>query len=237
MDAVLVVSQDERRQFDEVAAGRVHVVTHATESTPTPRRFHERTGILFVGSFHELSPNADAAVWFATRVLPALRGRLGDEVRFTIVGEDPPDEILDLRADGVNVVGSVPDLAPLYDVARVFVAPTRFAAGIPLKVIHAAAHGLPVVATSLLARQLQWRDDEELLMADSPEEFGDACAAVYQDFALWHRVRAAALARVSADYSMRAFRAAVAGALPVLHGDERQPLDDAKYAGAPTVRP
>jgi hypothetical protein len=37
---------------------------------------------------------------------------------------------------------------------RVFAAPTRYSPGIPLKVHDAAAHGLPVVRTPLMAEQL-----------------------------------------------------------------------------------
>ena len=97
VDAVLAVSGEEQRQFEGVAPGRVHVVGHAVEVAPTMRPFHERAGILFVGSFHELSPNGDAALWFAKHVLPALRARLGD-VRFTVVGQDPPAELMRLDA-------------------------------------------------------------------------------------------------------------------------------------------
>ena len=117
-----------------------------------------------------------------------LRARVGD-VRFTIVGQDPPAELIGLDAEGVRVLGGVADLRPLYDEARVFVAPTRFASGIPLKVIHAAAHGLPVVATSLLAKQLAWQDGRELLQADSPDDFAIACATLHEDPVLWDRVR------------------------------------------------
>ena len=219
VDAVLAVSGEEQRQFEGVAAGRVHVVGHAVEVTPTMRPFHERAGILFVGAFHELSPNGDAAIWFTKHVLPALRARVGD-VRFTIVGQDPPAELIGLDAEGVRVLGGVADLRPLYDEARVFVAPTRFASGIPLKVIHAAAHGLPVVATSLLAKQLAWQDGRELLQADSPDDFAIACATLHEDPVLWDRVRTNALGRTAGDYSTDAFTNALGGALLACQGDE-----------------
>jgi GT2 family glycosyltransferase/glycosyltransferase involved in cell wall biosynthesis len=213
VDAVLAVSEDERRQFEELASGRVHVVSHLIEPEPTTREFRERTGFLFVGSFHESSPNADAVVWFTTQVIPLLRERLAEDVSFTIVGQDPPDEVLRLRSECISVLGSVPDLRPLYDRARVFVAPTRFAAGIPFKVGHAAAHGLPVVCTSLLASQLGWRDSEELLVADSPASFAAACEAIYRDESVWARVRAGALARVGSDYAPSVFSSALSAVL------------------------
>ena len=120
----------------------------------------------------------------------------------------------------MSVLGGVADLRPLYDEARVFVAPTRFASGIPLKVIHAAAHGLPVVATSLLAKQLAWQDGRELLQADSADDFAVACATLHEDPVLWDRVRTNALGRAAGDYSTRAFSKALDGALPACQGDE-----------------
>jgi GT2 family glycosyltransferase len=212
-DAVLAVSAQERRQFDTVIPGRVHVVSHLIERAPTMRPFHARSGLLFVGSFHELSPNADAVIWLVTRVLPLLRERVGEQVPLTIVGQDPPDDVKRLQGDDVKVAGPVADLEPLYDQARVFVAPTRFAAGIPFKVGHAAAHGLPVVCTSLLADQLEWQDGVELLVADAPASFAAACDALYRDESLWMRIRGGALTRVGTDYSADRFTAALGSAL------------------------
>jgi glycosyltransferase involved in cell wall biosynthesis len=137
-------------------------------------------------------------IWFVREVLPRLRRRL--DTRLTVVGVRPPAE---LAAPGIERLERVDDLAPLYDRARVFIAPIRFGAGLPYKLHHAAAHGLPVVCTSLLANQLGWRD--ELLIADEPDAFAERCVALHEDPSLWARLRQAALARVERDCSPRAF--------------------------------
>jgi GT2 family glycosyltransferase/glycosyltransferase involved in cell wall biosynthesis len=199
--AVLAVSEAERAAFDTVCAGRVHLVGHALATAPSPARAGDRRGILFVGAFHQLSPNEDAARWFLTAVLPILRGRLGNGLTVTIAGPDPPETLTRLRGPGVEVTGGIPDLRPLYDRARVFIAPTRFAAGIPLKVLEAAANGVPAVVTPLLATQLAWTPGQELLTADDPQAFAEACARLFEDEALWTRIRRAALARIERDYA------------------------------------
>lgn len=199
--AVLAVSEAERAAFDTVCAGRVHLVGHALATAPSPARAGDRRGILFVGAFHQLSPNEDAARWFLTAVLPILRGRLGNGLTVTIAGPDPPETLTRLRGPGVEVTGGIPDLRPLYDRARVFIAPTRFAAGIPLKVLEAAANGVPAVVTPLLATQLAWTSGQELLSADDPQAFAEACARLFEDEALWTRIRRAALARIERDYA------------------------------------
>jgi len=93
----------------------------------------------------------------------------------------------------------------VYNRARLFVAPTRFSAGIPLKICEAAAHGLPTVATSLAGRQLGWEHERELLLADDPRSFANACTQLYTDPSLWNQLRANVLKRVGADFSPNAF--------------------------------
>ena len=211
--AVMAVSDLEGQHFTRSGATRVHVASHAVAVAPSPRGFGDRRGILFVGAFHELSPNADSVLWFAEHVLPRLRSRLGVDAPFTVVGQDPPSAIRALHHDGIRVCPAVDDVTPFYDDARVFVAPTRYAAGIPLKVVHAAAAGLPVVATSLLARQLDWLSGRDLIAADTPDDFVTAIASVMTDPERWAAIRAGGLARVMADFSHDRFRQSVAAAL------------------------
>ncbi len=212
-DAVIAVSEVERNTLGNAGCPNVQIVGHAVSPAPTERRFEDRRGILFVGAFHDLSPNADGVSWFVTQVLPLLRSHLGSDLPMTVVGPNPPEGIRALESAGVRVCGFVPDLTPLYDEARLFVAPTRFAAGIPLKVIHAAAAGLPVVATSLLSRQLGWTSGRELLVADRPDAFAAACRVLMTRREDWRALREAALKRVTSDFSRDRFRASLAAVL------------------------
>jgi Glycosyl transferases group 1 len=100
------------------------------------------------------------------------------------------------------------DLTEVYSRARVFVAPLRYASGLPFKVHEAGARGVPTVLTPLLADQLGWSGDEEVLAAESPEDFAEACLKLHSDRKLWKRLRARALARVRRDCSRRNFGSA-----------------------------
>jgi O-antigen biosynthesis protein len=199
--------------------GRVSVLGHAIAATPTPRPFEERTGILFVGAIHGMDhPNYDGLAWFVDEVLPIIERTLRWETRLTVAGYIAPGVNLD-RFKGhprVTLRGPMPDLTPLFDSNRVFVAPTRFAAGIPYKVHQAAAFGLPVVASSLLAQQLGWVDAEAIGAADvtDPAGFAARVIALHRDLPLWTRIREAALARVTTELDPARFVAGVADLLP-----------------------
>lgn len=89
------------------------------------------------------------------------------------------------------------------------VAPTRFAAGIPHKVHQAAAFGVPVVATTLIAEQASWLDGHDLLAASDASGFAEACTRLHRDEALWTAIRGNALDRCAADCSPETFRRSV----------------------------
>jgi glycosyltransferase involved in cell wall biosynthesis len=98
--------------------------------------------------------------------------------------------------------GAHADLQGVFGSARLFVAPARFSAGIPLKVVTAASYGLPAAASTLLVRQLGWRTGREIVDAgESAATFAAAVTRACSDEELWMSLQAGALARVGSDYS------------------------------------
>lgn len=197
---VVAVSRTDSELFRNFGYRDVRVVGHALTPDPTPPVHAARADLLFVGALDDdPSPNTDSLLWFASEVMPQLDALIGTEYRLLVAGRCGAERIARLAGPRIQLLGRVEDLSPLYACARLFIAPTRFAAGIPHKVHEAASRGLPVVARSLLARQLGWEAGRELLTGDTPQAFATACARLYRDPASWHQVRNAALARVAAD--------------------------------------
>ena len=224
-DAAVAVSSVEAELLTRHTRLPVAVLGHSAPPVPTQPSFGERNGLLFVGPVEPPDdPNGDSLRWFLQQVTPAFAS---PRPALVIVGRGSGagSWLAPLLAPGDAGLGGVDDLTPHYARARVFVAPTRFAAGIPLKVIDAARHGVPVVATTLLAGQLGWQPGVELLAADDPARFAAAVAMLHDDAALWARIRAAALAAVVRDFDPGRFAATVravacgqpAGAGRVLH--------------------
>jgi glycosyltransferase involved in cell wall biosynthesis len=87
-------------------------------------------------------PNRDAAEWFASEILPAVRRRRPGTTAL-VVGRDASS----LRLTGVQVASDVPDLLAYLRRAKVAIAPLRMGTGSPYKVLEAAASGAAVVAT------------------------------------------------------------------------------------------
>jgi len=211
VDAVIAVTPAEAAVFRAGQTAPVHVVSHPVHPRPGPP-FAARGGFLFVGRLNEQeSPNWDGLRWFIQAAWPRIRTALPDAV-LDVVGGLHADTA-DLQAPGVRLLGPLPQLGPAYDRARVFVAPTRFAAGVPIKVLEAAAAGLPVVTTRLIAGQLGWQPGTEAAAADDPEGLAALAVRLHQDPLGWAAMQRASQVRLAADHGATRFRWALSGAL------------------------
>lgn len=203
---ILAVNRAEAEHFTRAGYPDVRILSHGIELRPSPGKPAERQDLLFVGRLEEDdSPNADSIRWFVGEVMPRLDRLQGSNYCLNIVGACSVKLRRELESRRVRFHGRIADISHFYAESRLFVAPTRFAAGIPLKIYEAAAHGLPVVASRLLADQLAWEDGVDLLAADTAQEFAEACARLYRDAHVWEQLRERALHRTDQDCSTRGF--------------------------------
>ncbi len=209
---IITVSAAEASLYQNAGYTRTVVLGHKIQVRDSPVSFKSRTNLLFVGALRDdNSPNVDSLIWFVKEVLSLVQQQLPTRITLLVAGDNSAPLLEQLLVDDVQFLGRVNDLSALYDRCRVFIAPTRFAAGIPHKVHEAAAHGIPVVATQILARQLGWHNESELLVADDPQVFADQCVRLYTDNALWTNLQEQATIAVANDCSPATFRSQIRG--------------------------
>jgi len=175
------------RRFDGILAtskvDREWIETHAPEAVVTlapngvdvqrlqalepPKESHS---LVFTGLMN-YPPNVDAVVWFCQDIWPVLRQHL-PQLKLNIVGRLPHPRVVELgRQPGVCVTGEVPDVRPYVDEALALVVPLRSGGGTRLKILEAMAMGRPVVSTALGAEGLEIAPGENILLAETAEQF------------------------------------------------------------------
>jgi len=164
--------------------------------------FLNRKDIMFLGSFVH-PPNVDAVVFFLDEIFPVIKKEL-PEVRFHIVGSNPPPDISKRMREDVIVTGHVKDLTEYFQSTRVFVAPLRYGAGIKGKIISSLAQGLPVVTTTIGNEGLDLRDGHDGLIADDMTEFAMKVVRLYKDKELWENLARNSVLFVKEKFSMEA---------------------------------
>ncbi len=212
-DAVIAVSEYEADYFRSYENKTTVVAGHAIRPRRTENVFASRKDLLFVGALREDdSPNVDSLVWFMEQCWPAIR-TAEPETRLVVVGDNTAPALNGINDKCIVFRGRQASIESFYDTCRVFIAPTRFAAGIPHKVHEAAANGLPSVVTPLLAGQLNWSHDSELLVAESGEQFAEQCLRLYRSPELWAKLQEGGLRAAGRDCSEETFSQAIISAV------------------------
>ena len=201
----------------------------AVERSPSPGPLE----ILMVALMSR-AVNRDGLLWFLENVLPLVRRRHPDvRVRVAGAGVDPALAAT-AREHGVELLGFVPDLDPLYRTANAVVVPLRVGGGLKFKTVEALAAGVPVVSTPVGAEGVgpgRWFAGVE----ETAVGFAEALLAVGADQPAAERRSAAARDEVAEAYGAGAFR----NALERLHGSGEWPREQTcagprPSAGVPT---
>lgn len=196
-ERTLVVSPSEQRALQALAArdtlelnasskngSRIQVLTNGVDSDyfRPIEDAREPATIVFSGklSYHA---NTTAALFLVQEIMPRVWER-HPEVRVQIVGQKPPQRILNLQRKypgRVEVTGYVPDLRRYVGRATLAVAPIVYGAGIQNKVLEAMAMETPVVTTPQAASALAVENGRELLFGDGVRELSQQIVCLLQD--------------------------------------------------------
>lgn len=160
-----------------------------TESVPPVVPVEASADVLHLGTMF-WPPNVEGVLWFARQVWPLVREQI-PEAAFTVVGKNPPEQIKALvgQAAGINVTGYVTDPQPYLERAKTFIVPLFSAGGMRVKIIDGWCWGLPIVSTTIGAEGIQYREGENILIADDAQSFAAAVVQVLQDRAMNHSLR------------------------------------------------
>ncbi|QIK38908.1 glycosyltransferase [Caldichromatium japonicum] len=207
-DLTLVVSPAEQALLaQELPQARIERLSNIHDPDPTPAPFAARDAILFIGGFNH-DPNVDAVRYYVAKVLPEVLRSLGP-VPTLIVGSRPPPVIQSLHAPerGLHVLGYVEDVRPLFDRARLSIAPLRYGAGVKGKINQSMAYGVPVVATPLAAEGMALSHERDVLIAPDAAAFAECVVRLYRDQELWERLRQGGIANIERYFSSAQARA------------------------------
>lgn len=127
----------------------------------------ETVNLLFVGKL-DWPPNAEGLRWFLRSVWPVAFARRS-QLRLRIVGSGQPPDLAPF--DGVEFLGRVADLTPLYRQCDLAIVPVRFGSGTRVKAIEAARYGRALLSTELGVEGLGLDHAAHYLRANSADEW------------------------------------------------------------------
>jgi glycosyltransferase involved in cell wall biosynthesis len=115
----------------------------------------------------------------------------------------------DLRIEGVRLLGEVEDVRPALARAGALLVPLLVGGGTRLKLLEAAAYGVPIVATRVAAEGLALHDGTHLRLVERIEHLADAALEVLDQRASARERCEAARAVVLEHYAWQVAASAV----------------------------
>ncbi|GCL51176.1 glycosyl transferase family 2 [Microcystis aeruginosa NIES-3804] len=187
-EATVVVTEDEKQVLSSLGVKNVWVIPNIHEEISLSEKvaFDQRSGLVFIGSYNH-PPNIDAVKWLCLEIMPLVWASRPD-ITVNLLGSNLKDEVKELANDKVIVTGYVPDVEPYFQKSRVFVAPLRFGAGMKGKIGQSLSLGLPTITTKIGAEGMGLIDHQDVLIADTAEEFAQAVIELYDNMELWQKL-------------------------------------------------
>jgi glycosyltransferase involved in cell wall biosynthesis len=161
--------------------------------------------LLFVGTLN-YAPNENAVKWLVEEIMPAIRAKVGpDMAELTVIGRGPTDWMKQTAVTGAfRLYGDVPDVRPFYEACHAVMVPIRAGGGTRIKILEAFGYGRVVMSTTLGAEGIAAEDGQELMIANSPDEFAIAAQRLLKETGLAQHLIANGRRRVMERYSAAA---------------------------------
>ena len=160
----------------------------------------------FVGGASH-NPNYVGVTWFVKNVLPLVRKQL-PEIQLDIVGNWPEQARKDIHAidSSVNFLGFVDKLE---DGIRntLMVVPITIGSGMRMKILEAANHSVPFVATVIGAEGLDFHSGKDCYIEDDPQRQAELIVKLCQDAGLFNSMSKAIHQNFVDKYSFEALGA------------------------------
>ncbi|GBL10652.1 N-acetylglucosaminyl-diphospho-decaprenol L-rhamnosyltransferase [Microcystis aeruginosa Sj] len=187
-EATVVVTEDEKQVLSSLGVNNVWVIPNIHEEIFLSEKvaFDQRSGLVFIGSYNH-PPNIDAVKWLCLEIMPLVWASRPDII-VNLLGSNLKDEVKELANDQVIVTGYVPEVEPYFQKNRIFVAPLRFGAGMKGKIGQSLSLGLPTITTRIGAEGMGLIDHQDVLIADTAEEFAQAVIELYDNRELWQKL-------------------------------------------------
>lgn len=189
-DSILCISPVEKKIIEKTTTAKVYYAPSGAgisdeEYIPKEINQNKKYDLIFIGSMNWF-PNVHALKWFLEEVMPIISSKR-PKTKLEIIGSGKPDSSLRKilrRNRNVTFWGEVQDERPFLHNGKVFISPIWIGAGVRLKNPTAWAAKIPVVATSISVEGLEYKNNRDLIIGDTPQEFASAVISLLENNSL-----------------------------------------------------
>ncbi len=133
------------------------------------KKTKKKYDLVFTGNM-SYPPNVNAVEYIAKELMPLLIKQKPD-IKLLIAGATPTSSVKALSNENIHVSGWLDDIRDAYNDASVFLAPLQIGTGLQNKLLEAMSMEVPCITSQLANNALKAKDNEEILIGNTPEEY------------------------------------------------------------------
>lgn len=143
----------------------LEVISNGVDTTYfQPKSIAKKYDLLFAGNMG-YAPNISAADYLVNEIVK------DQNLTVLIAGARPVHRVQQLASELIKVSGWMEDIREAYHQSTIFVAPLFEGAGQQNKILQSMAMGIPCITTPIVNAGIGAKEQEEILIADSPDTF------------------------------------------------------------------
>lgn len=158
----------------------------------------EPDSLFHIGAMDWL-PNQESVRWLLEDIWPVVHAEV-PQAKLYLAGRKMSESLMKTQMEGVSVLGEVPDALCFIGSKKINVVPLLSGSGIRVKIIEAMSVGKTVITTTVGAEGIEYTDGENLLIANTPQEFAKQIKRCLEDDGFCRRVGKAAERLVADRY-------------------------------------
>jgi sugar transferase (PEP-CTERM/EpsH1 system associated) len=175
-----IISEQDKNLIQHSQKQEINVVPNGVDTNYFKAiPFEKEFELLFNGNMN-YPPNVESAEYLVNKILPLVWKKLPN-VRLLISGASPNNKVLALKSDKVKISGWVDDIRENFAKSQLLVAPMLTSIGLQNKLLEAMAMQLPCITSTLANNALGAKHNEQIMVADTPEQFAEYIIELLQD--------------------------------------------------------
>ena len=201
-DGVVCITKNDAEVFRQAGCRKPVVsIPFGVDSGEVPSVEVEPDSLFHIGAMDWL-PNQESIRWLLEEVWPVVHREV-PQAKLYLAGRKMPSQWMNATIEGVSVIGEVPDAMYFIGSKKINVVPLLSGSGIRVKIIEAMSIGKTVITTTVGAQGIDYTDGENILIADTPEQFARQIKRCLDDDAFCSRVGEAAARLVADQYDRK----------------------------------
>ena len=180
-DGIIPITKKDAIFFEHSTDVPVYPVSFGINEDKIPQEISSESenALFHIGAMNWM-PNEEGIRWFLDEVWPEV-ATAQPELKLYLAGREMPEWLNSLNLRNVEVVGEVPDAADFIKLKSISIAPLLSGSGIRIKIIESMALGKSVISTTIGAEGINYTSGENIMIADSKEEFLFAINKLYKN--------------------------------------------------------